>query len=75
LNRLQELTSDDGGHTSEFAYGKAGKLSFAEKIVPPQPAPEPQLTITPSVPLPRAPARAGAPYPLTPKSVTEDPAQ
>jgi tetratricopeptide (TPR) repeat protein len=43
LKRLEEMTAKDTGRTVDFAYGKAGKFSKAEKIIPPEPAPtEPQ---------------------------------
>jgi len=35
LGRLQEMTANNTGRTVDFAYGKGGKFSKAEKIVPP----------------------------------------
>ncbi len=37
LKRLEDITAKNTGRTVDFAYGKAGKFSKAEKIVPPQP--------------------------------------
>lgn len=37
LKRLEEMSADNTGRTVDFAYGKAGKFSTAEKIVPPAP--------------------------------------
>lgn len=36
LKRLEEMSANNTGRTVDFAYGKAGKLSKAEKIVPPE---------------------------------------
>jgi tetratricopeptide (TPR) repeat protein len=37
LKRLEDMSANNTGRTVDFAYGKAGELSKAEKIVPPEP--------------------------------------
>ena len=45
LKTLEDMTANNTGRTVDFAYGKAGKFSKAEKIVPPAPQPtEPPTT-------------------------------
>jgi tetratricopeptide (TPR) repeat protein len=39
LARLEDMTGKNTGRAVEFTYGKAGKFSKAEKIVPPTPPP------------------------------------
>lgn len=39
LKRLEELMAKSDGRTVDFAYGKAGKFSKAEKIIPPESEP------------------------------------
>jgi tetratricopeptide (TPR) repeat protein len=49
LKMLEDMTAKNTGRTVDFAYGKAGKFSKAEKIVPPTPQPtEPPTTPTAS---------------------------
>ena len=49
LKTLENMTANNTGRTVDFAYGKAGKFSKAEKIVPPEPvSAAPQSTEPPS---------------------------